>query len=63
MKEVNELIYNELVEMRKDFNIYMEHMDKRVSVLEAFKNKLVGAVLLIGVCIGYVIDYLKGKVM
>lgn len=59
MNSVEQLIYNELVELRKDLKTYISSMDERVSNLEHFKDKLMGIVLFIGVCIGYVVDYFK----
>lgn len=63
MKDVNELIYNELVAMRKDFKEYMEDMNKRVSILEAFKNKAVGILLVVGGIIGYAWEYIKVRIL
>lgn len=63
MKDVNELIYNELVEMRKDFREYMDDMNKRVSILEAFKNKAVGILLVVGGIIGYAWEYIKVRIL
>lgn len=62
MNDVENLIYDELKGLREDFEKYMETMDKRVGILEEFKNKAVGMLLIIGGAIGYTFDYLKGKV-
>ena len=59
MNDIEKLIHNELVELRKDLKTYISKMDERVSTLEHFKDKLMGVVLFIGVCIGYVVDYFK----
>ena len=45
--------------MDKDLKTYISKMDDRVSKLEHFKDKLMGIVLFVGVCIGYVVDYFK----
>ena len=63
MKDVNELIYDELVSMRKDFKEYMESMNKRVSVLEEFKNKAIGMLLIVGGIIGYAWEYIKARLL
>lgn len=63
MNDVESLIYSELKGLREDFKIYMDSMNKRVTILEEFKNKAVGMLLIIGGAIGYVWEYLKGKVM
>lgn len=62
MDDTSLLIYNELVEMRKDFKSYMDSMDKRVTVLETFKNKAMGILLVIGCAIGYAWDYCKERI-
>ena len=59
MNDIEKLIHSELVELRKDLKTYISKMDERVSTLEHFKDKLMGVVLFIGVCIGYVVDYFK----
>ena len=63
MKDVEELIYDELVNMRKDFKEYMDSMNKRVSVLEEFKNKAVGMLLIVGGIIGYAWEYIKTRLL
>ena len=63
MNDVSELIYNELKLMREDFQKYMDAMDKRVSVLEEFKNKAMGMLLLIGGACTYAWEYIKTRLM
>ena len=63
MNDVESLIYNELKGLREDFSKYMDSMNKRVTVLEEFKNKAIGMLLIVGGAIGYAWEYLKGKVM
>lgn len=63
MNDVNSLIYDEVKNLREDLKQFMVGIDKRVSVLEEFKNKAVGMWILIGGAIGYAFEYLKGKVM
>lgn len=58
-----DLIYNELVLIRKDFATYMDRMDKRVSSLEKFRDKLVGIFIAVGVAIKYSWDYLKERIV
>ena len=58
-----DLIYNELVLIRKDFAIYMDRMDKRVSSLEKFRDKLVGIFIAVGFAIKYSWDYLKERIV
>lgn len=63
MNDVESLIYSELKGLREDFKIYMDSMNKRVTILEEFKNKAIGMLLIVGGAIGYAWEYLKGKVM
>lgn len=63
MNDVNSLIYDEVKQLRTDLKQFMVGIDKRVSVLEEFKNKAVGMWMLVGGAIGYAFEYLKGKVM
>ena len=63
MNDVNGLIYDEVKQLRSDLKQFMVGIDKRVSVLEEFKNKAVGMWILVGGAVGYVFEYLKGKVM
>lgn len=63
MNDVNSLIYDEVKNLREDLKQFIVGIDKRVSVLEEFKNKAVGMWILIGGAIGYAFEYLKGKVM
>lgn len=58
-----DLIYNELCLMRQDFSLYVEKMDKRVSSLEQWRDKLVGVFIAIGVGIKYTWDYLKERII
>lgn len=63
MNDIDKLIYDELVELRKDFKDYIEKMETRVSSLEEFKNKTLGVFIFVGALVGLAIDYLKGKVL
>lgn len=63
MNDVNSLIYDEVKQLRSDLKQFMVGIDKRVSVLEEFKNKAVGMWILVGGAVGYAFEYLKGKVM
>lgn len=61
MTSTQDLIYNELVLLREDFKSYADKMDKRVSALEQWRDKLVGVFIAIGVGIKYTWDYFKEK--
>ena len=57
-----DLIYNELCLMRKDFAQYVEKMDKRVGALETFRDKLIGVFIAVGVGVKYAWDYCKERI-
>lgn len=63
MNDVENLIYNELKGLREDFKTYMDSMNKRVSILEEFKNKAIGMLLIVGGLIGYAWEYIKSRIM
>lgn len=63
MNDVDTLIYSELKGLREDFRIYMDSMNKRVSILEEFKNKAIGVLLIIGGAIGYAWEYIKTRIL
>lgn len=63
MTTTQDLIYNELVLIRKDFSLYMEKMDKRVSALEQWRDKLVGVFIAVGIGIKYAWDYFKERII
>lgn len=56
-------MYSEIKGLREDFKKYMEAMDKRVSVLEEFKNKAIGMLLIVGGIIGYAWEYIKARIL
>ena len=58
-----DLIYNELVLLREDFKSYIDKMDKRVSALETWRDKLVGVFIAIGIGVKYAWDYLKERII
>jgi len=63
MNDVDTLIYSELKGLREDFRKYMDSMNKRVSILEEFKNKAIGILLIIGGVIGYAWEYIKARIL
>lgn len=63
MNDVESLIYSELKGLREDFKKYMDSMNKRVTVLEEFKNKAIGMLLIVGGAIGYAWEYIKARIL
>lgn len=58
-----DLIYSELCLMREDFKTYINKMDKRVSSLEQWRDKLVGVFITVGIGLKYTWDYLKERMI
>ena len=58
-----DLIYNELCLMRQDFSMYVAKMDKRVGALEAWRDKMIGIFIAIGVAIKYSWDFIKERIV
>lgn len=52
------LIYNEVVNLQKQLKEYHESMDKRVTVLEHFKDRALGVCIAIGVAGKCAWDYI-----
>lgn len=63
MNDVDNLIYNELVAMRKDLKDYMVRTDKRISVLEQFKSKAMGVCIAVGVACKCAWDYIVERII
>lgn len=63
MSSVNDLIYNELVATRELLQKYMERTDKRISVLERFKDKALGVCIAIGVACKCAWDYIVERII
>lgn len=62
MKDVDSLIYNELVALRKDLRDYMEKTDGRILTLEKFKEKAMGICICIGVACKCMWDYVIERI-
>jgi hypothetical protein len=63
MKDVDSLIYNELVAMRQDLKDYMERTDRRILSLEKFKEKAMGVCLCVGVGLKCAWDYIVERIV
>ena len=63
MRDIEELIYNEMVATRELLQNYMERTDKRISVLEQFKSKAMGICIAIGVACKCAWDYIVERVI
>ena len=63
MDDTTKLIYDELLEIKHELRLYIENIDKRVSILEEFKNKALGMIILIGCIIGCTIDFIRERIM
>lgn len=63
MKDVDSLIYDELVALRKDLRDYMKDTDGRILTLEKFKEKAMGVCIAIGVGAKCAWDYIAERMI
>lgn len=63
MEDTERLIYNELLNLRSDFKEYRDSMEKRVSALEQWKNKLMGISIVVGVAAKCVWDIIMERIV
>lgn len=63
MRDIEELIYNEMVATRELLQNYMERTDKRISVLEQFKSKAMGICIAVGVACKCAWDYIVERIV
>ena len=63
MMDKEEILYNEIVGLRKDIKDILEGFDKRISILESLKDKAIGAFCLISIVTGFVFDFIKERFM
>ena len=63
MDDTTKLIYNELLEIKHELKLYIDSIDRRVSVLEEFKNKTLGVVVIVGCIVGCAIDFIRERIM
>lgn len=57
------LIYNEVVALHQKLEEYHNSMDKRVSALEKFRDKLLGITLAVGVACKCAWDYVVERII
>ena len=58
-----EILYNEIVGLRKDIKDILEGFDKRISILESLKDKAIGAFCFISIVTGLIFDFMKERFM
>lgn len=58
-----EILYNEIVGLRKDIKDILEGFDKRISILESLKDKAIGAFCFISIVTGLIFDFIKERFM
>ena len=63
MDDTTKLIYDELLEIKHELKLYIDSIDRRVSILEEFKNKTLGIVIIIGCIVGCAIDFIRERIM
>ena len=63
MIDKEEILYNEIVGLRKDIKDILEGFDKRISILESLKDKAIGAICFISIVTGLIFDFIKERFM
>ena len=63
MMDREEILYNEIVGLRKDIKDILEGFDKRISILESLKDKAIGAFCFISIVTGLIFDFIKERFM
>ena len=58
-----EILYNEIVGLRKDIKDILEGFDKRISILESLKDKAIGAFCFISIVTGLIFNFIKERFM
>lgn len=58
-----EILYNEIVGLRKDIKDILKGFDKRISILESLKDKAIGAFCFISIVTGLIFDFIKERFM
>ena len=63
MMDKEEILYNEIVGLRKDIKDILKGFDKRISILESLKDKAIGAFCFISIVTGLIFDFIKERFM
>ena len=63
MMDREEILYNEIVGLRKDIKDILEGFDKRIAILESLKDKAIGAFCFISIVTGLIFDFIKERFM
>ena len=63
MMDKEEILYNEIVGLRKDIKDILEGFDNRISILESLKDKAIGAFCFISIVTGLIFDFIKERFM
>lgn len=62
MNDAEQLIYNELRELREDFRTVIENFDRRITSLETLRDKALGIFALAGVLMSCLWNWILNKV-
>lgn len=62
MNDAEQLIYNELRELREDFRVVIENFDRRITSLETLRDKALGVFALAGVILSCLWNWIASKV-
>ena len=58
-----DILYNEIVGLRKDIKDILSQHNDRISILEEFKNKTLEVCIVISFVFAGIIDFIKSRVL
>ena len=58
-----DILYNEIVGLRKDIKDILSQHNDRISILEEFKNKALGVCIVISFVFAGIIDFIKSRIL
>ena len=62
MNDAEQLIYNELRELREDFRIVIDNLDRRITSLETLRDKALGIFAIAGILLSCLCNWIMNKV-
>lgn len=61
MNDIEELLYEEIKGMRQDLKDNLESIDNRLTILETFRNYILGGFAIISIVAGCTFEYIKER--
>lgn len=62
MNDAEQLIYNELRELRDDFKLIIESFDRRITNLETIRDKAIGVFAFAGVLVSCLWNWILNRI-